>query len=281
MRCPLSKSFKEVAELNPNGLLIVDCLNLAFRWKHSKAKTFADEFIEVVRSLARSYKCSKIILTSDMGSSSYRKGIYPEYKANRAEKYATQTEQEAKDFEAFLVEFNRTMDVAAEYFPLLRFNKVEADDIAAYLVQKLKNTHNIWLISSDKDWDLLVDETVSRFSYVTRKEVTLGNWRTHYDCTPEEYISLKVLMGDSGDNIKGIEGIGPKRAAELVKQYGSALDIYASLPINSKYKYIKALNDSGDTLLTNYKLMDLVTHCSDAIGEENICDITKRLLEVL
>lgn len=242
---------------------------------------FADEFLETVRSLARSYKCAKVILTCDMGSSSYRKEIQPVYKANRAAKYATQTEQEAKDFKDFLEEFNRTIEIASEYFPTFRYSKVEADDIAAYLVQKLKNTHNIWLISSDRDWDLLIDSSVNRFSYVTRKEVTANNWQTHYDCTPEEYISLKVLMGDPGDNVKGIEGIGPKRAAELIKQYGSAFDIYAALPIQSKYKYIKALNDSGDTLLTNYKLMDLVTHCEEAIGAENIKDINKRLTEII
>ena len=170
----MSKSFKEQVELNPNSVLIVDSLNLCFRFKHSKAKVFADDFIETVRSLARSYKCGKVILTCDQGSSSYRKEIYPEYKANRAEKYANQTEQEAKDFEAFFIEFNRTMELAAEYFPLLRYNKVEADDIAAYLVSKLKDTHTIWLISSDKDWELLVCDTVSKFSYVTRKETTIN-----------------------------------------------------------------------------------------------------------
>ena len=49
----------------------------------------------------------------------------------------------------------------------------------------------IWIISSDRDWDLLIQENVGRFSYVTRKEVTLDNWETHYDVSPEEYISLK------------------------------------------------------------------------------------------
>ena len=276
----MSKSFKEQVELNPNSVLIVDSLNLCFRFKHSKAKVFADDFIETVRSLARSYKCGKIILTCDQGSSSYRKEIYPEYKANRAEKYANQTEQEAKDFEAFFIEFNRTMELAAEYFPLLRYNKVEADDIAAYLVSKLKDTHTIWLISSDKDWELLVCDTVSKFSYVTRKETTINNWNQHHECSPEEYISIKCLQGDSGDNIKGIEGIGPKRALELVKQYGSAFDIHAALPIPSKYKYIKALNDSGDTILTNYKLMDLITYCEEAIGQENLKEIDKKLKEL-
>lgn len=278
----MSKPFDRVVELDEGSVLIVDSLNLCFRWKHSKSLDFADDFINVVKSLQKSYKCSKVILLSDMGSSTYRKNIYPEYKANRAEKYAEQTEKEAEEFRLFFEEFERAMQLAEAELPLLRFKGVEADDLAAYIVKRAKhyNIYNIWLISSDKDWDLLISEQVSRFSYVTRKEVTWNNWNEHYDCEPDQYISIKCLMGDAGDNIKGIEGIGPKRAADLVKQYDNALDIYYQLPINSKYKYIQSLNASGDTILTNYLLMDLVTHSEEAVGVEN-CKIVDKLLENL
>lgn len=279
----MSKAFDRVAELDSGSLLIVDSLNLCFRWKHSKSLDFADDFINVVKSLQKSYKCAKVILVSDMGSSTYRKNIYPEYKANRAEKCANQTEKETEEFRLFFEEFERTMQIAESEFPLLRFKGVEADDIAAYLCKytpKNYDIYNIWLMSSDKDWDLLVNENISRFSYVTRKETTWENWNTHYDCTPEQYISIKCLTGDTGDNIKGIDGIGPKRAADLIKQYDNALDIYYMLPISSKYKYIQALNDSGETILTNFLLMDLVTHCEEAIGEENIKLINNKLKEL-
>jgi 5'-3' exonuclease len=267
----MAKTFNELTETDEGSVLIVDSLNLCFRWMHAKSTEFADNFIEVVQSLQKSYKCKKVILTSDMGSSTYRKTIYPEYKANRAEKYANQTAQEAEDFRKFFEEYERTLEVASKVFPLFRFQGVEADDIAAYICNNYKKfkISKIWLISSDRDWDLLINEDISRFSYVTRKEVTLNNWSTHYDCTPEQYISIKCLTGDAGDNIKGIEGIGPKRAADLIKQYDNALDIYYTLPINSTYKYIKALNNSGDTILTNFLLMDLVTHSEEAVGIDN------------
>jgi len=163
-------------------------------------------------------------------------------------------------------------------FPVVRFPNVEADDIAAYIVSKHKryNINQVWLVSSDKDWDLLVAPGVSRFSYVTRKEITHDNWDTHYECTQDEYISLKCLMGDSGDNVAGVPGVGPKRALQLVQDYGSAYDIISALPISSKYKYIAALNEFGsEGLMLNYKLMDLVTHCEEAIGEENCKNINK------
>jgi len=136
---------------------------------------------------------------------------------------------------------------------------------------------DIWLVSSDKDWDLLVQPNVSRFSYVTRKEVTIDNWNDHYDFNPEDYISIKCLTGDSGDNVFGVPGIGPKRAVGLVNEYGSTYDIIASIPIQGKYKYIQALNECKEQLELNYKLMDLVTFCEEAIGTENCKQIDETL----
>jgi len=136
----------------------------------------------------------------------------------------------------------------------------------------------IWLVSSDRDWDLLIQENVGRFSYVTRKEVTLETWSDHYDCTPAEYISLKCLTGDKGDNVPGIAGIGPKRAVQLIKDYGSALNIYDAVPIPSKYKFIQALNENAEQILENYELMDLISYCDDAIGADNISDIQGRMV---
>lgn len=261
--------------------LVVDSLNLAFRWKHQGRTDFRYDFQKTVESLAESYQCKSIIITADWGSSSYRKVIYPDYKQNRKDKFADQTEEERIAFEEFFAEYEASLDVLAEDHLVLRYYGVEADDIAGYLV-KHKERHNLgrmWLISSDRDWDLLIKDDVSRFSYVTRKEVTLENWKTHYNVTPEEYISLKCLVGDKGDNVPGIPGVGPKRAETLIKAYGDALDIYNQLPIASNYKYIQNLNQNAEQLLANYELMDILTYCEDAIGMKNIPDIENRLYE--
>jgi 5'-3' exonuclease len=117
---------------------------------------------------------------------------------------------------------------------------------------------------------------VSRFSYVTRKEHTLDTW--DYPVTPEQYISYKVLTGDSGDNIPGIPGVGPKRAAALIEQYGSAMDIYDACPLPGKQKFIQAVNENRDQILINYELMDLVSFCKEAIGHVNLQDIGRQLI---
>jgi len=281
-------TFKEMSTKNERSLMIVDSLNLGFRWMHSGAKDFAQEYVDTVNSLASSYKCSKVIIAGDMGSSKYRKTIYPAYKQNRKDKYENQTPEEAKKFEDFFAEMQRILTgfETSGMYPVLRFPGVEADDIAAYVcskpVRRKYNIEKIWNISSDKDWNLLIDKDVSQFSTVTRKEFTLENWSQNNECTIEEYISIKCLMGDSGDNVLGVKGIGPKKALQLVKEYGSTYDIIASLPIQSKYKHIQALNDFGsENLLLNYKLMDLVTYCEEAIGEENCNKINQTLQDYL
>ena len=262
-----------------NSTLVVDALNLAFRWKHQGRTDFRYEYQSTVKSLAKSYDCRNIIITADWGSSTYRKEISPEYKQNRKDKFAEQSEEERIAFEEFFEEFEEALELLAEDYPVLRYRGVEADDVAAHLV-KHKDKYDleyIWLISSDRDWDLLIQEKVGRFSYVTRKEVRLDNWNEHYDITPEEYISLKCLTGDKGDNVPGIPGIGPKRAVQLIRDYGDAMDIYNATPIESRYKYIQALNENAEQLLVNYELMDLMTYCDDAIGQDNIEDIGRKL----
>lgn len=260
-------SFKDKVVGKNNNVLIVDAMNLAFRWKHQGKSEFLDDYIKTVQSLALSYSCANIIIAADQGSSYWRKSFYPEYKANRAEKYKDQTEEEKEAIEAFFSEYEKTLEVLQEKFLVLRYRGVEADDIAAYVVSKREEMYieDVWLISSDRDWDLLVNENVSRFSTVTRKETTVFNWEEYFDFPIEDYISFKALTGDSGDNVAGITGVGPKRATDLIKQYGTAFDVYDAIPINTKYKYIQSINESEDLILTNYKLMDLLSFCEDAI----------------
>lgn len=266
-----------------NAVLIVDALNLAFRWKHQGRTDFRYDFERTVKSLAKSYDCAKIIIAADWGSSTYRKNIHPEYKQNRKEKFAEQTEEERMQFEAFFEEFEASLENLEDSCTVLRYKGVEADDIAAHLVKE-RNKYGfeyIWLISSDRDWDLLIGENVGRFSYVTRKEVTLDTWSDHYEVPVEKYISYKCLTGDKGDNVPGFPGVGPKKAASLVNSYGDAFAVYDATPIDSSYKFIQAINENAEQILKNYELMDLITYCDEAIGSENVADIERRVLSVV
>ena len=276
-------TFSDLGNPIQNGnLLIVDSLNIAFRWKHQGVTDFKYDYVRTVESLAKSYNAGNIIITAD-GGSSYRKEIFPEYKANRKEKYAEQTPQEEKEFAMFMAEFSNTLTLLKEKYPVFQFKGVEADDIAAYISMNLDKygLDECWMVSSDKDWDLLINDRVSRFSTVTRKETTVHNWDEHYDFEIPDYITFKCLTGDKGDNVPGIPGIGPKRAVQLMEQYGDVFDIYNSCPIDGKYKYIQNLNENSEQLLMNVELMDLLTYCDEAIGKENTEVINTTLKRVL
>lgn len=274
----MAKSFTSLVESDDHTVLVVDSLNLAFRWMHQKALFFLDEYVRTVESLKKSYKASKVIILSDWGKSSYRREIYPEYKYNREKAREEQSPEDEAYFEKFFEEYLKIIEFykSETYYPVFRFKGVEADDIAAHIVGKRKKYgfSTLWLISSDRDWDLLCNEQTNRFSYVTRKEITFDNYNEHYDWTPEEYISIKCLQGDPGDNVPGVLKIGPKTAYKLVQEYGTALDIADAIPLPGKYVYIKNLNDFGaDALRRNYQLMDLVSFCDEAIGSENLKEI--------
>ena len=264
-----------------NNLLIVDGLNVAFRWRYKKVPYYTNDYVRTVESLAKSYNCGKIVVLAD-GGSTYRKNLYPDYKANRKDRYKDQTEAEKEEFTQFLAEFaNAFKRLQNKGHLIIKQRGLEADDLAAWIVGKRRKfgIDETWLISSDKDWDLLIDDDVSRFSTVTRKEVTVNNWDEHYNFDKEMFLTFKCLAGDAGDNIPGIKGIGPKRAETLIEQYGDLFDIYNACPIDSKYKFIQELNENADRLLLNAELMDLQSYSEQALieAEMNLEDLSSKI----
>lgn len=251
-----------------SNLVLVDALNFAFRFKHRGMTDFAAEYLRTVASFAKSYGAETVVLLADKKYSKYRKNLDEGYKSGRKDKFKDQTPEEEEQVKAFFEGYEKALELAQTAYPMLRLEYVEADDLAGYIVKEHSHKYNhTWLISSDGDWDLLLKENVSRFSFVTRKEYTVENFYELHGCdSPEEYISIKVLQGDSGDSVVGIEGVGAKRAYNLVREYGTAMDIFAQIPLEGKQKFVQRINDSGDLILLNYELMDLLAFCEDAIA---------------
>lgn len=262
----------QIANAPPlENLLLVDCLNFAFRFKQRGSTDFAEDFVRTIRSFAKSYSAKEVVLLADLKYSKYRKDIDEGYKGGRKAKYATQTEEEKEQSRVFFEAYEAALELAKESFPLVRLEYVEADDTAAYLVKSISQHFNhTWLISSDADWDLLLRDDVSRFSFVTRKEFTLESFYDHHSCDdPVQFLSVKVMQGDAGDSIKGVEGVGAKRAYNLVRQYETAYDIFDAIPLEGTQKFIQNINGSEDLILTNYMLIDLLSYCEDAIAFPN------------
>ena len=212
--------FTEAGKQEKNqNLLIVDGLNIAFRWRYKKVPYYTNDYVNTVESLAKSYNCGNIIVLAD-GGSIYRKNLFPEYKANRKEKYKDQTDSEKKEFEVFMAEFaNAFKRIEDKGHLVIRQGGLEADDLAAWIVGKRDtfNIDDIWLISSDKDWDLLYFGGFEIFPQVqgttlTRYRVTMDvmvdtsacdspkewNWEDLLQLVDHEQMN-EVFVEDLGD----------------------------------------------------------------------------------
>ena len=257
-----------------NNLIIVDLMTLAHRYKHRKQITFASDTLKTIMSIAKSYSAKDVIVVSDYGKSAYRLSLFPEYKADRAARYANQTPEEEKYTELFFAELANTRNLLTECSNFIQFKGVEADDIAAYIVAKMKHKYdNVWLISTDSDWDQNLDKNVHRFSSRTRKEYTLDNfYEEHAVDNPNEWTILKALQGGH-DNIKGVEDIGPKRGYALIRGMDTIFDLVDKLPIQGKQKFIMRLNEAEDRLVLNDSLVNLREYCATAIAFPDIKNI--------
>lgn len=283
-----------------NNLLVVDGLNLSFRWKHDRytvakdeyneltyedaleflredraSDYFKEELKETILSIAASYKARKIILLADFGASTYRKGIYDAYKANRGEKQAQERPVDRAIFKVFHEHYTDAIKEIQEDNDdiIVLFSRgIEADDYAGLICSLVTDEFDhIWLVTSDKDWDLLIADNVSRFNWMTKntwknvdktgprpREITLENWNQHYSYPVDMHLSIKVLQGDDGDNIPGIDGVGPVYAKRVLDKCGGSIyGLLQSLPIKGTAQYIQNINKNKEALRLNIQLMDI------------------------
>lgn len=249
------------------NLLIVDGLNLAFRFKGQVSQPFASSYLRIIQSLAQSYSAKQVLILSDKGRSKFRSEIFPGYKANRDEKYANKTPEEEEVDRKFFEYYKEALELCEKVSPTFVYKGVEADDLAGVAVSYLADSFdNIWLASTDGDWDTLLRHNVKRFSYKTRREYTIDNlYEEHGVDTVDQFISLKALQGDPGDGINGVDGVGIKRGYTIIRQFGSALDIVDQLPLPGKQVFIQNVNKSEELILRNLQLVDLPSFCHEAV----------------
>ncbi|QPB12121.1 hypothetical protein [Providencia phage PSTCR5] len=268
---------EELAEFESrNNLVVIDLLNIAHRIPLSvkDGKTVARKLIEFVRSFEKSYHARKTIILTDKGKSSYRTSIFPEYKANRKAAREKRSEAEQRAQREWFDKIKEGICIAEETLKIFGYKGVEADDMAAVIVGKYSDTgvfDHIWLISTDGDWDLLLKNDVSRFSFYTQREYKLKDMYENSGVdTPDQLASLKALQGDRKDNIDGVEGVGTKRGYGLIREFGSALDIVEAIPIPGKQAFIRKVNESAELIERNVQLVDLVSFSAEALAHAGI-----------
>jgi DNA polymerase I len=140
----------------------------------------------------------------DYSSHTFRKEIYPEYKANRS-----------APPEDLIPQFGLIRQATRAFnLPCIEKDGYEADDlIATYARMAEQAGAEVTIISSDKDLMQLVTPNVSMYDSMKDKQIGIPDVIEKWGVPPEKMIDLQALTGDSTDNVPGIPGIGPKTAA--------------------------------------------------------------------
>ncbi|MFJ7352613.1 DNA polymerase I [Phyllobacterium sp. NPDC097923] len=147
----------------------------------------------------------------DYSSNTFRKEIYPEYKANRS-----------APPEDLIPQFGLIRQATKAFnLPCIEKEGYEADDlIATYARMAEAAGAEVTIISSDKDLMQLVTPLVSMYDSMKDKQIGIPDVVEKWGVPPEKMIDLQALTGDSTDNVPGIPGIGPKTAAQLLEEFG-------------------------------------------------------------
>lgn len=208
-------------------------------------------FINMLMNLIKENACEHIVVVFDAKRKNFRNDIFPAYKENRA-----QTPEE-------LIPQFPLIRSATEAFnvPWLEMDGYEADDlIATYARLATEKGWKTRIISGDKDLMQLMDESVSLYDPLKRKDITTEDVIKKFGVLPNKVIDVQSLMGDSVDNIPGAMGIGPKTAAELINTFGSLDNLLDNLDKIKQPKRREGLIRDKDQILISKQLVSLNKH---------------------
>ncbi len=187
------------------------------------------------------------VVAFDMHAPTFRHAIYKEYKGTRKP-----MPEELRSQVPLMHDVLQAMGVC-----VMEKEGLEADDILGTLAKTAaKEGMEVALISGDRDLLQIADETIkiripkTKMGKTEVEDYYAKDVLETYKVTPEGFIDLKALMGDTADNIPGVPKVGEKTAQELMVTYGSLSAIYEHVEEITK----KAIRES---LIANKELADL------------------------
>ena len=217
-------------------------------------------FLSMVTKLFKEEKPDYMVFTYDRKEPSFRKNLYAEYKANRTA---------MPDDLAVQIPYIKKL---ADYLgiPALEVPDYEADDIIGTLVHLgLKHHHEVVIVSGDKDFGQLIQKHVVLFDTMKDVKYDEAGVLEKWGVRPDQFIDYLAIMGDSSDNVPGVDGIGPKGAQKLMQQYKSLEDVYAHIDQVEPKGIREKLIRSKDNAFLSKKL---VTIALDVPVSENFED---------
>ena len=185
-------------------------------------RLFATKVLQFIREGAGGFKPTHLAIIFDKTENSFRRDIYPAYKAHR------------KDPPDELLPQFPLMRATVSAFGMVPIeqSRYEADDIiATYARQARAAGADVLIVSADKDLMQLIEPGVSMYDPASGQAGVAGSREerrfgveevvTYFEGVgPDKVVDVQALAGDSTDNVPGAPGIGLKTAAQLILEYG-------------------------------------------------------------
>jgi DNA polymerase-1 len=279
--------FREIEEDHKQGkgssknshLLVIDGLNTFIR-VFSAVPALNDDgmhiggvtgFLRSIAAVIRKHKPTRCVIVFDgKGGSVRRKRMYPNYKANRANKTAFNRYKEFASLEDEQQSMKRQYGRMIQYLQCLpittlAIDNIEADDAIAYISNEIftKQENKVTIVSTDRDFLQLVNNRISVWSPIKKKMYTPNIMREEFGIDAKNYLLYRALTGDKSDNIPGVNGVGLKTMIKRLpiitenRQLSVEEFVEAATNAEKKYKVHEIIESNMDTIQLNYKLMQL------------------------
>ena len=172
--------------------------------------------MKMLHRLIQDYKPDYLACVFDAPHGSFREVLYPDYKAQRAAMP-----------EELIAQIAPLHQIIQGYgWPLLCVPQVEADDVIGTLARQGTLAGLKVIISTgDKDMVQLLQESVMLIDTLKNEALTMASATEKYGIRPDQFIDYLTLIGDSSDNVRGVEKVGPKTAVKWLQQYQTLDDL--------------------------------------------------------
>ncbi len=208
-------------------------------------------FINIMLKALEDEQAGYIAVAFDLKTPTFRHKMFSEYKGTRKP-----MPEELREQVPIIKDVLAAMDI-----PVITMEGYEADDILGTLAKRSqKDGYEVSVLSGDRDLLQLADEHIKiRLPKTIKGKTEIENYYPQdvvdkYQVTPQEFIDLKALMGDTSDNIPGVPGIGEKTATAIITKYHSIENAYANVEELTPTKAKNNLSEHYDMAVMSKQL---------------------------
>ena len=211
----------ELQPTPPGTLLLVDGSSYLYRAYHALPDLRSPDgfptgalhgIVAMMMRLREQFPAEHAACVFDAKGKTFRDDWYPAYKAQRAPMPEALVEQIEPIHEV----------VRLLGWPVLEVPGIEADDVIGTLCRVgAEQGHAVVVSTGDKDLAQLVNPQVTLINTMSNERLDVAGVMAKFGVPPERIVDYLTLMGDTVDNVPGVEKVGPKTAAKWIAEHGS------------------------------------------------------------